>query len=74
MGGLLADDLQDGGRAEVKLVEQKVVWVPCFQPQRTERGRGEVGEVRGDDGLRATFDRRREYVPVVFVGKSETGF
>jgi hypothetical protein len=27
MGGLLADDLQDGGRAEVELVEQEVVGV-----------------------------------------------
>ena len=36
-GGLLADNLQDGGRAEVELVEQEVVGVDCLQPERAER-------------------------------------
>jgi hypothetical protein len=39
-GGLLADDLQDGGRAEVELVEEEVVGVDCLQPERCQRGGG----------------------------------
>ena len=52
---MLADDLQDGGRAEVELVEQEVVGVDRLQPERFERGRGEVLDVRGDDALRAAL-------------------
>jgi hypothetical protein len=40
VGGLLADDLQDGGRAEVELVEEEVVGVDCLQPERCQRGDG----------------------------------
>jgi hypothetical protein len=39
-GGLLSDDLQDGGRAEVELVEEEVVGVDCLQPERSECGGG----------------------------------
>ena len=38
MGGLLPDDLQDGGRAQVKLVGQEIVRVDCLQPERAEPG------------------------------------
>jgi hypothetical protein len=53
VGGLLADDLQDGGRAEVELVEEEVVGMDCLQSERCERGGGEVLRVGGDDGVRA---------------------
>jgi len=71
-GGLLTDDLQDGGRAEVGLVEQEVVGADRLQPERFECGGGEVLRVRGDDALRATPDRRREHVPVVLVGQPDS--
>jgi hypothetical protein len=53
VGGLFVDGLQDGGRAEVELVEQEVVGVDCLQPERAERRGGEVGQVGDDDGVRA---------------------
>ena len=71
-GGLLTDDLQDGGRAEVGLVEQEVVGADRLQPERFECGGGEVLRVCGDDALRATPDRRREQVPVVLVGQPDS--
>jgi len=55
-GGLLADDLQDGGRAEVELVEEEVVGVDCLQPERFECGGGEVLRI-ADDRLLMLFSR-----------------
>jgi hypothetical protein len=67
VGGLLADDLQVSGRAEVKLVEQEVVGMDCLQAQRLRCGGWKVLSVRGDDTLRTAPDCRCNHVPVVRV-------
>jgi hypothetical protein len=70
---LRSDDLQYGGRAEVKLIQQEGVGVDCLQPELAERGSGEIVRVGGDDGLRASPDRRRDNVPVILVWQGDSG-
>jgi hypothetical protein len=46
--------------------------VDCLQAQLLKCGGWEVLRVRGDDGLRAASDRRRDNVPVVFVWQPDS--
>jgi hypothetical protein len=71
VGGLLVDDLDEGGRAEVELVEEEVVGVDYLQAERPECSGGEVLHVGGDDGLRAALGGCRDDVPVARVGQPD---
>ena len=64
---MLANDLQDGRRAEVELVEQEIVGMNCLRAERAERRSREVSQVRGDDSVRPADDRRSDDVPIVLV-------
>ena len=68
MSCLFPDDLQDGGRAEVELIEQEVIWVHCLQPEWAERLAGEVADIGGHDGLGVRPDGCGDNVAVIAVG------
>jgi hypothetical protein len=68
---LLADDRQNGRGAQIKPVEEEIVWVDRLQTQRIEHSRRKVRQVRGDDGVRATSNSCGHDMPVVFVGQRD---
>ena len=74
MSCLFADDLQDGGRAQVELIEQEVIWVHCLQPGCAERLAREVINVGGHDGLGVRPDGCGDNMPVIVVGQKNPGF
>ena len=68
MSRLLVNYLQDSRRTEVKLIEQKLVWMNSLQPKRSKRGSRKVGDVRGYDALRSASDSRSHNMPVILIG------
>jgi hypothetical protein len=47
--------------------------VDCLQPELAKRGDREIVCVGGDDGLRASPDRRCDNVPVILVWQGDSG-
>jgi hypothetical protein len=47
--------------------------VDCLQPELAKSGDGEIVRIGGDDGLRASPDRRRDNVPVILVWQGDSG-
>ena len=70
---LLTDANRTGNprRIEVDRIDQKVVRVDRFNPERLEAGLRKVFEVERHDGLRLAVNRGGKHMAIVWVGQAQ---